>query len=321
MRDNAFAEMSAFVAIAERRSFAKAARHLGIAPSTLSQTIRALETRLGVRLLNRTTRSVAPTAAGERLLTRLRPLLEGYEEAVESINAFRDRPAGLLRLTAPPLAASFVLAPAISQFLAEYPDIKLEISLDSAMVDIVANRFDAGIRLGERVERDMIAVRVSNELQFAIVASPAYLARHPMPQRPQDFKAHNCIQLRVASGAILPWRFEQAGESLEITIDGNLTVNSSDLGIRAALDGVGALYTTRDWVAPLIAEGRLVTMLDDWAPRSAGYFLFYPSRRQNPATLQVLIDFLRNRLKANGANGGDRRVAAAPTPKLERREA
>jgi DNA-binding transcriptional LysR family regulator len=324
MRDYAFAEMTAFVAIAERGSFARAATHLGIAPSTLSQTIRALEARLGVRLLNRTTRSVAPTEAGDRLLARLRPLLEGYEAAVASIDAFRDRPAGLLRLTVPPPAASSVLAPAIGAFLAAYPEIKLEISVDSAMVDIVANRFDAGIRLGERVERDMIAVRVSNEQQFVVVAAPAYLAHHPAPQRPQDFKAHNCIQLRVASGAILPWRFAKGGESLELAIDGNFTVNSNDLGVPAALDGVGALYTTRDCVASHIAAGRLVTLLDDWAPRSAGYFLFYPSRRQNPAKLQVLVDFLRNRLKTNGANGVDGRLvaaAAAPSRGLHLREA
>ena len=203
MRGPGLADMSAFVTIAEERSFAKAATRLGVSPSTLSETLRKLEERLGVRLLDRTTRSVAPTEAGERLLARLRPLLEDYEAALEAINDFRDKPAGLLRLTVAPPAADFVLAPLVARFLAQYPEISLEIVVDSALTDIVAGRFDAGIRPGERLERDMIAVRVSDELKYAVVASPDYLARR-RPENPQTLAAHNCIRIRLPSGGFIP---------------------------------------------------------------------------------------------------------------------
>jgi LysR family transcriptional regulator, regulator of peptidoglycan recycling len=196
MRRPELGEMNAFVTVAERRSFAKAAVQLGISRSRLSETIRGLEDRLGVRLLNRTTRSVAPTAAGERLLARLRPLLDDFDTVLDSINAFRDKPAGLLRLTVPPPAANLMLAPLLSRFLAQYPAIDLEISVDQALTDIVAGRFDAGIRPGERVERDMIAVRIGEEMRGVIVAAPDYLARHPRPTTPRDLETHNCIRYR-----------------------------------------------------------------------------------------------------------------------------
>jgi DNA-binding transcriptional LysR family regulator len=301
MRGSQFAELNAFVAVAEQASFTKAARQLGLSPPTLSQTIRALEERLGVRLLNRTTRSVALTQAGELLLARLRPLLDDFEAAVESLNTFRDNPAGRLRITVPPPVASFVIAPLLARFVARYPDIVLEISVDSTMVDIVPGRFDAGIRVGRRVARDMIAVRITGDIRSIVVASPDYLARHPVPRTPADLEAHNCIRVRFPSGEFSPWEFAKDGERLELEVDGSVIVNEAELAIRAALDGIGVLAILDDYVAPMIADGRLVQLLTDWMPPpSDGFFLYYPSRRQNPAALQVLIDFLRSNLKAGG---------------------
>jgi DNA-binding transcriptional LysR family regulator len=298
MRGPDLADMNAFIAVAERRSFAKAAVQLGVSRSRLSETIRGLEERLGVRLLNRTTRSVAPTEAGERLLARLRPLLDDFDAALDSINAFRDKPAGLLRLTVPPPVASFMLAPLLARFLAQYPAISLEISADPALTDIVASRFDAGIRAGERVERDMIAVRIGGEVRSVVVAAPDYLARHPRPTTPRDLETHNCIMFRLPSGAVFPWPFEKKGQRLEAAVSGRLTVNDAELSIRAALDGVGVLYTALDYVTPLIEAGRLVPLLEDWQTRSAALFLYYPSRRQVPAPLQAFIEFLRENLRA-----------------------
>src|SRR5580693_4050984 len=242
MRGSEFAELKAFAAVVERASFARAADHLGLSRSALSQTIRQLEGRLGVRLLNRTTRSVAPTAAGERLLAQIRPLLDDFNVAFESINAFRDKPAGLLRLTVLPPAASFMLAPLLSRFLAHYPAIDLEISVDAALTDIVAGRFDAGMRAGDRIERDMIAVRIGEEIRGVVVAAPDYLARHPRPTTPRDLKAHNCIRFRFPSGAVVPWQFEKNGRQVEVAVEGRLTVNDPELALKAALDGVGMLY-------------------------------------------------------------------------------
>jgi DNA-binding transcriptional LysR family regulator len=299
MRGPDLAEMNAFVAVAERRSFAKAALQLGISRSRLSETVRGLEDGLGVRLLNRTTRSVAPTAAGERLLARLRPLLDDFAAVVDSVNAFRDKPAGLLRLTVLPPAANFMLAPLLARFLARYPAIDLEISVDAALTDIVAGRFDAGMRPGERVERDMIAVRLGEEIRGVAVAAPDYLARHPRPTTPWDLKTHNCIRFRFPSGVIVPWQFEKKGKAVEVAVDGRLTVNDADVAVRAALDGVGVLYTAFGYVAREIEEGRLVLLLEDWRPRSVAIFLYYPSRRQIAAPLQALIKFLRENLPAH----------------------
>jgi DNA-binding transcriptional LysR family regulator len=226
--------MNAFLTVAERRSFAKAAVQLGISRSRLSETIRALEDKLSVRLLNRTTRSVAPTAVGERLLARLRPLLDDFDSALDSINAFRDKPAGRLRLTVLPPAANLMLAPLLSRFLAQYPAIDLEISIDAALTDIVAGRFDAGIRPGERVERDMIAVRIGEEMRGVLVAAPDYLARHPRPTTPRDLETHSCIRFRFPSGVIAPWHFEKKGKQVEVAVEGRLTVNDEELAIRAA---------------------------------------------------------------------------------------
>jgi DNA-binding transcriptional LysR family regulator len=291
--------MNAFVAVAEQRSFAKAAVQLGISRSRLSETISGLEARLGVRLLNRTTRSVAPTAAGERLLARLRPLLEDFAGALDSINAFRDKPAGLLRLTVPPPVATLMLAPLLARFLAQYPTIDLEISVDAALTDIVASRFDAGIRAGERLERDMIAVRIGQEMRGVLVASRNYLDRHPLPTTPGDLEAHNCIRFRFPSGIIVPWQFEKRGKTVELMPEGTLTINDPDLAIRAAVDGVGVLYTAAGYAAAEIKAGRLIPLLKDWRLPSNALFLYYSSRRQVPAPLQAFIVFLRENLRAH----------------------
>lgn len=310
MRGTQFSELSAFVAVAEQASFTKAAKQIGLSTATLSQTIRALEERLGVRLLNRTTRSVSPTEAGEQLLARLRPALDGFDDALESMNAFRDRPAGHLRLTVPPPVAGFVLAPLLAPFLARYPEIALEISVDSALVDIVANRFDAGIRFGPRVARDMIAVPITDKLRVVVVASPEYLAQRPRPQTPKDLLTHNCIRLRFGISGLAPWQFLVNGKETEFDVEGSLTVNDGELAVRAALDGVGILYMLEDYVAPMIADGRLVPLLDECLPPPTdGFYLYYPSRRQNPAALQALIAFLRANFKASGSAATKQRTA------------
>jgi DNA-binding transcriptional LysR family regulator len=297
MRGPELAEMNAFVTVAERCSFAKAAVQLGISRSRLSETIRELEGRLGVRLLNRTTRSVAPTVAGERLLAQIRPLLDDFDAVLDSINAFRDKPAGLLRLTVLPPAASFMLAPLLSRFLAQYPSIDLEISVDAALTDIVAGRFDAGIRVGDHIERDMIALRIGEEIRSVVVAAPEYLARHPRPMTPQDLRAHNCIRFRYPSGVIVPWLFEKKGRQVEVAVEGRLTVNDPELAIRAALDGVGVLYMAVGYAAAEIEAERLVPLLEDWRKISAAIFLYYPSRRQVRVPLQAFIQFLRENLQ------------------------
>ena len=293
MRGPELAEMNAFIAVAERRSFASAAVQLGISRSRLSETIRELEGRLGVRLLNRTTRSVAPTAAGERLLTQIRPLLADFDAVLDSINAFRDKPAGLLRLTVPPPVASFMLAPLLSRFLDKYPAINLEIAVDGALTDIVAGRFDAGMRAGDRVERDMIAVRIGEEIRSVVVAAPEYLARHKRPTTPRDLGAHNCIRFRFPSGVIVPWQFEKKGRQVEVAVEGRFTVNDPELAVKAALDGVGVLYTALGYAAPEINAGRLVPLLEDWRTPAAAIFLYYRfvrricGRRQAPVVCPV----------------------------------
>jgi DNA-binding transcriptional LysR family regulator len=303
MRRPSFAEMNAFVAIAERASFAKAATHLGISRSTLSETIRGLEDKLGVRLLNRTTRSVALTEVGERLLAELRPALESFEAAVESINAFRDKPAGHLRLTVPRPASKVVIEPVLSRFLATYPAITVEIITDSALTDIVRDRFDAGIRPGHRVEQDMIAFRVGEDARPTVVASPDYLRRHPRPKLPADLQVHNCIRQRFASGAMFPWVFEKRGRTLEVAVKGSLVVSDGDLAMRAAVDGVGVARLPATSVGPQIERKRLVPVLEDWQPRSVGFYLYYPSRRQTPAALQAFVDFLKtNARRATSAS-------------------
>jgi DNA-binding transcriptional LysR family regulator len=296
MRGTLFAELSAFVAVAEQASFTNAARQLRISTATLSQTMRALETRLGVRLLNRTTRSVAPTDAGERLLSQLRPLLDGFDAAIESVNAFREKPAGHLRLTMPPPVARFVLAPVLARFSHLYPEIVIEATIESGFTDIVASRYDAGFRRGNLVARDMIARRVTNDMRYLVVASPDYLARHGRPEVPADLYAHNCIRYRLPDGGFIPWVFVVDGKNVEIDVKGSVVVvNDPELAISAALEGIGVAYFYEEYVASLVANGRLVSLLDKSAlPITDGFFLFYPSRRQNSAALRALIEFLRS---------------------------
>ncbi len=289
-----FSETNALVAVLERRSFTKAAEHLGLSPARVSELVRNLEERLGVRLVERTTRSVAATTAGERLLERLRPLLDEYQTALELLNDFRDKPAGPLRLTVPPPAADFILAPLIASFIAQYPEISLDISIDRAFVDIVEARFDAGIRPSERVARDMIAVRISDEVPFVTAAAPAYLERRGAPKTPHDLIEHPCIRFRFATGAAAPWRFRQKRRTFEVQVEGPLTVTEPGVGVAAAVEGAGVIQLLDAYLAPEIAAGRLVRVLDDWVPAPLdGFFLYYSSRRQMRPPLKAFIDFLR----------------------------
>jgi len=300
MRGNCFSELNAFVAVAEQGSFTKAAAQLGVSKGSLSHNIRAIEERLGVRLLNRTTRSVAPTEAGERMLARLRPLLDDLAATVDEVNEFRDRPTGHLRLTMPRPVASFVIAPLLARFAAQYPEIVVDISVSPALTDIVAGRYDAGFRVGNRIGRDMIAVRVTDALRFVVAASPDYLARHPAPERPQDLQTHNCIRLRFPSGEFFPWRFVIDDKVQELEVEGSLIGSDTDLLLRAAVDGAGIVYALSEYAAPMIASGQLIPLLETWMPPpSEGFFLYYPSRRQNLASLRAFIDFLRANRKTN----------------------
>ena len=312
MRITPYGEFSAFIAVAEQRNFTKAARQIGISTATLSQTIRALEERLGVRLLNRTTRSVSPTEAGETLLARLKPVLDDYEAAIDSVNQFRDTPAGIVRLTVAPPAAHSVITPRLREFAQLYPDIRLEISVDVANIDIVSSQFDAGIRRESAIDRDMIAVRVSGPVRGLVAASPSYLAAHPAPRSPQDLGDHNCLRFRLAGGAIMPWRFTRDGENFEIPVNGSLIANDVELMVAAALDGIGLIHLTRDYVRPYLADGRLVAVLEDWTSIGDSLFLYYPSRRQVPAALRAVIDFLRSDGKARP----ERKKPAAAPPRM-----
>ena len=298
MREIGFAEMRAFAEVAALQSFAKAANRLGMSRSSLSETIRGMEEKLGVRLLNRTTRSVSPTEAGERLLARLTPILGDFQAALASVNEFRATPAGQLRITVPPPAVPLLIAPLLARFLSGHPKITLEVSADGTLHDIVRDRFDAGIRIGQRIDRDMIALPVGSDLCIAAVAAPSYLDAHPRPLKPQDLQAHNCIRLRFPSGVISPWTFEKAGRKVEVAVAGNLIVNDDPMQRRAALDGIGIAYMVWEFVASDVRGGRLVRLLQDWTPRLPGFYLYYPSRRQIPAPLQALIDFLRKDRRA-----------------------
>jgi DNA-binding transcriptional LysR family regulator len=301
MRASRFVELTAFVAVADRKSFTKAAIDLGMSASVLSQTIRGLEESLGVRLLNRTTRSVEVTEAGDQVLERVRPLLTDFAVVVDSVGAFRDKPAGRLRLTVPRPVASFVLPSLLRRFLAQNPDIVVDITVDSTLVDIISERYDAGVRLGSRVARDMIAIRIMEDLRYAVVASPAYLARRPPPETPQDLRNHNCIRTRFESGVFAPWRFVTGDKIQEFEGEGSIVSNKSELLVRAALDGVGVFYTLHGYVAPWIASSELIPLLETWMPPpSDGLFLYYPSRRQNPPALTAFIDFIRADLKRPG---------------------
>ena len=294
MHGPSLAETTAFVTVVELKSFTKAAKQLALSPPRVSEMVRNLEERLGVRLVERTTRSVAPTAAGERLLERLRPVLDEYQSALESTNEFRGKPAGMLRVTAPPPAGDFFLDSAVPRFLAQYPEISLDLSFNEALTDIVAERFDAGIRLGEQIERDMIAVRVTDELPIVVAGSPAYFAQRGKPKSPQDLVAHDCIRIRFSSGTYLPWRFRVKRRDLEVHVEGRFVVNSASLARRVAVEGLSLIQAPLLFIASDLSEGKLTTVLEQWAPTPVtGFFLYYPSRRQMRPALKALVDFMR----------------------------
>jgi DNA-binding transcriptional LysR family regulator len=286
-------ELSAFVAVAEHCSFTKAAAQVGIALPTMSQTIRSLEEQLGVRLFNRTTRSVALTEAGERLLAEIQPILDGIDHALESVNSFRDKPMGTLRLAASRPFATMLLAPLIAPFLAEYPAISVEIAIDDTNSDIVGGRFDAGIRVVHRVERDMTILRIGDDFRILAVAAPAYLRTHPAPAHPRDLHSHNCIRFRAPyDQTIQTWLLARDGEQIETAVEGSLIVNDVELMESATLDGVGIGYLPEQMAAPYLAEGRLVRVLEGWSRSVDGVFLYHPSRRQTPMPLMVFLRFI-----------------------------
>lgn len=285
-----------FQIVAEERSFTKAAARIGVAQSTLSHAIRQLEAHLGIRLLTRTTRSVAPTAAGERLLQTVTPRLAEIEQEIESLTSVRDRPAGTIRLTLSDHALDSVVWPKLKPVLAAYPDIKVELILDSTFRNIVEERFDAGVRLGESVEKDMIAVRIGPDWRLVAVAAPGYLADRGRPNHPKDLVGHSCISMRHESaGSLYAWEFEKDGQALRVRVDGQVTFNNSYAMIDAAVSGLGIAYVPEDIVASQLASGALALVLDDWSPMFDGYFLYYPSRRQNLAAFQIVVDALRYR--------------------------
>jgi DNA-binding transcriptional LysR family regulator len=320
MRGTQFAQLTAFVAVAENRSFTKAASHLGIKVPSLSHAIRSLEEQFGVRLLNRTTRSVALTDAGEQLLGHLTPVLESVDRAIDAVNEFRDKPTGTLRLTVHPVAAVTVIGPIVARFSAEFPEISLDISVEVERKDIVGERFDAGIHPGEGIAQDMIALPIGGQFRFSTVASPDYLARTSVPSVPDDLRRHNCIRYRGGQDSDgHPWKFRKADQVLDVEVKGSLTVNDPALALRAALDGMGIVQLPEMWIAPLVAEGRLVRLLDEWSPRRTEFSLFYSSRRHLPVKLRALVDFLRKESRDAAHADESRAVCLAVVAAADRR--
>jgi DNA-binding transcriptional LysR family regulator len=289
-------DLHAFLAVARERSFTRAAAQLGVSQSALSHTIRGLEERLGIRLLTRTTRSVAPTDAGERLLRTIGPRFDEIDAEIAALSALRDKPAGTVRITAGEHAAVSVLWPRLAAFLPNYPDIAVEIMVDYGLTDIVAERFDAGVRDGEQVARDMIAVRIGPDLRMAVVGAPSYFARRAAPKTPQDLTGHDCINLRLPThGGTYAWEFEKRGRELKVRVEGHLVFNNLALRLDAALAGLGVACLPEDQVEGHLAAGRLVRVLDEWCAPFAGYHLYYPSRRQPTPAFGLVLDALRYR--------------------------
>ncbi|WP_456618207.1 LysR family transcriptional regulator [Bradyrhizobium sp. P5_C12] len=289
-------DLLTFLAVARERSFTRAAAQLGVSQSALSHTVRALEERLGLRLLTRTTRSVAPTEAGERLLRNIGPRFEEIDAELSALTALRETPAGTVRITTGEHSAQTILWPALAKLLPRYPDIKVELVVDYGLTDIVAERYDAGVRLGEQVAKDMIAVRIGPEMRMAVVGAPAYFAARGKPKRPQDLTEHNCINLRLPTyGGIYAWEFEKRGRAVKVRVDGQLVFNTGLLRMNAVLAGLGLAYLPEDLVKSEIADGRLIRVLADWCAPFAGYHLYYPSRRQPTPAFAVLVEALRYR--------------------------
>lgn len=292
-REN-FNDLIAFVTVAREGSFTRAAAQLGVSQSALSHTIRGLETRMGIRLLTRTTRSVAPTQAGERLLLIVAPRVDEIESEMAALSELRDKPAGIVRITTAEHAANSVIWPALRSFLPAYPDVKVEITVDYGLTDIVADRFDLGVRLGDQVAKDMIAVRIGPDLRMAVVGSPSYFEKHPAPQRPQDLTEHDCINMRLPThGGLYVWEFEKDGQALNVRVEGQLTFNSSTPRVRAALAGFGLAFVPEDMVRDHVKEGELIRVLEDWCQSFPGYHAYYPSRRQSSPALKLVVDALR----------------------------
>ena len=290
-------DLNAFLAVARAKGFRDGARASGLSASGLSEAVRRLETQLGVRLLNRTTRSVVPTEAGQRLLERLGPALNEVHAALDVVNGFRNRPVGTLRLNVPVSAARLTLPAIVPPFLAAYPDIRLEVIADDSFIDVLAAGCDAGIRYGERLEKDMIAVPIGPRAQrFAAAAAPAYLDRHGRPQHPRDLLSHACLRGRFTSGAMAPWEFERGGEVVQVDPSGPLLVQvgtATDLAVEASIAGTGILYLFEDWLRPHLDSGALEPVLEPWWQRFSGPFLYYPGRRLLPAPLRAFVDFIR----------------------------
>jgi DNA-binding transcriptional LysR family regulator len=288
-------DLLAFVAVGRERSFTKAAAKLGVSQSALSHTIRALEARLGLRLLTRTTRSVSPTEAGERLLHTLGPRFEEIDAELAALSELREKPAGTIRITATQHAIDTLLWPKLAKFLGRYPDIKVEIAAESGLTDIVAQRYDAGVRSGEQVAKDMIAVRVGPDIRIAVVGAPSYFKTRPEPKKPQDLVGHDCINLRLPTlGGLYAWEFEKGARALKVRVEGQLVFNGTFQMLNAALAGFGLAYVPEDAAQPYLAKGRLKRVLEDWCAPYSGYHLYYPSRRQSSAAFVLLVDALRH---------------------------
>ena len=289
-------DLLAFLAVGRERSFTKAAAKLGVSQSALSHTVRELETRLGVRLLTRTTRNVSPTEAGERLLQTVGPRFEEVEAELAALGELREKPAGTIRINAIDYAADTILWPKLAKFLRQYPDIKVEVTIDYGLTDIVAQRYDAGVRSGEQVAKDMIAVRIGPDMRMAVVGAPSYFRKRSEPKRPQDLIGHNCINLRLPThGGLYAWEFEKGGSELKVRVEGQLVFNGTFQMLNAALAGFGLAYVPEDLAQPHLAKGRLKRVLEDWCPPYAGFHLYYPSRRQSSAAFALLVDALRYR--------------------------
>jgi DNA-binding transcriptional LysR family regulator len=289
-------DLLAFLAVGRERSFTKAAAKLGVSQSALSHTMRELEARLGVRLLSRTTRSVAPTEAGERLLHTLGPRLDEIDAELSALSELRDKPAGTIRISATEYAVDTILWPKLTKFLHLYPDIKVEMFIDNGLTDIVAQRYDAGVRAGEQVAKGMIAVRIGPDMRMAVVGAPSYFKNRSEPKRPQDLIGLNCINLRLTThGGLYAWEFEKGAQELKVRVEGQLVFNGTFQMLNAALAGFGLAYVPEDLVQTHLAKGRLKRVLEDWCPPYAGYHLYYPSRRQSSAAFALLVDALRHR--------------------------
>ena len=291
-----FNDLAAFAVVAKEQSFTRAAAKLGVSPSALSQTIRNLEERLGLRLLARTTRSVASTEAGDRLLRTLAPRFDEIETELAALRELRDKPAGTIRITAGEHPAIAILQPALKRLLPDYPGIKVEIIVDYGLTNIVTEGYDAGVRLGEQVAKDMIAVRIGPDVRMAVVGSPAYFEKHPSPETPQHLISHNCINIRLPTyGGLFAWEFEKNGHELKVRVEGQTVVNNMGLRLNSALDGLGLSYLPEDQAIAHIADGRLLRVLDDWCPFFSGYHLYYPSRRLTSPAFALLVESLRYR--------------------------